>query len=526
MSTSQKSTTDVERGVPREDGLDDAKAMTLDSSTSSRGSTANGDEKATQLTTVADSSKAEEDPDVVFWGGPDDPQNPMNWPSKLKIINVVIVSTWTFLTPLASSMVAPGTLDILDDFHSTDITLGSFIVSIFIAGYAVGPLFTAPLSELYGRLPVYHANNCLFVVWSIACAFAPSLGALLAFRFFQGMAGVTPLTIGSGTISDLIPSESRGKFMSVYSIGPLLGPVIGPVAGAYLVQGAGWRWVFRVLAIASGLMTIFTIVMMRESYAPVLLKRKARRLQKETGNMRLRSKLDNGLPPRELFARSIIRPAKMLLFSPIVFLLSLYMAVVYGYLYLLFTTITALFEEEYGFSQGSAGLAYLGIGIGMLIGLVAFGATSDKLVTYLANKNDGQRKPEYRFPHMMIGGALIPIGLFLYGWTAWAKVFYVVPIIGTAFVGCGLLAIFMPVGTYLVDAFTVYAASAMAANTVLRSLMGAFLPLAGPKMYSALGLNWGNSLLGFIAIALWPVSWLFFKYGERIRTSKRFKIEF
>ena len=84
----------------------------------------------------------------------------------------------------------------------------------------------------------------------------------------------------------------------------------------------------------------------------------------------------------------------------------------------------------------------------------------------------------------------------------------------------------MPVGTYLVDAFTIYAASAMAANTVLRSLMGAFLPLAGPRMYAALGLGWGNSLLGFIAIALWPVSWIFFRYGERIRKSKRFAVEF
>ena len=222
----------------------------------------------------------------------------------------------------------------------------------------------------------------------------------------------------SGTISDLIPSEKRGKYMSIYSLGPLLGPVVGPICGAYLVQAEGWRWVFRVLTIAGGLMTIFTIVVMRESYAPVLLKHKAARLRKETGNANLRSKLDNGLSARELFIRAIVRPTKMLFLSPICFLLSFYMAVVYGYLYLLFTTITTLFETEYGFSQGSAGLAFLGIGIGMLLSLFIFGATSDKVVTMLANKNGGERKPEYRFPHMMIGGALIPIGLFMYGWTA------------------------------------------------------------------------------------------------------------
>lgn len=219
------------------------------------------------------------------------------------------------------------------------------------------------------------------------------------------------------------------------------------------------------------------------------------------------------------------------------------MAIVYGYLYLLFTTITSLFVTEYGFSQGSAGLAFLGIGIGMLLGLVVFGATSDKVVTVLTKQYGGERKPEYRFPHMMIGAAMIPIGLFWYGWSAEYRIHYIMPIVGTGFVGCGLMATFMvtspfgfshdnllihpqPIGTYLVDAFTIYAASAMAANTVLRSLAGAFLPLAGPDMYTALGLGWGNSLLAFIAVVLWPVSLMFFRYGERIRTSKRFRLEF
>lgn len=302
--------------------------------------------------------------------------------------------------------------------------------------------------------------------------------------------------------------------------------VIGPIAGAYLVQDAGWRWVFRVLTIVAGVMTVATFLTMRESYAPTVLQKKVQRLRKETGNENLRSKLDKGLSPKEIFLRAIVRPLKMLCLSPIVFSLSLYMAVVYGYLYLVFTTITALFETVYGFSQGTAGLSFLGIGIGMMLGLVVFGATSDKVVTILANRNDGERKPEYRFPHMMAGAVMIPVGLFWYGWSAQARVHYIMPIIGTGFIGCGLLAIFMPVGTYLVDSFHIHAASAMAANTVLRSLVGAFLPLAGPAMYEALGLGWGNSLLGFIAIAMWPVPVIFFFFGERIRKSKRFHVEF
>jgi len=121
---------------------------------------------------------------------------------------------------------------------------------------------------------------------------------------------------------------------------------------------------------------------------------------------------------------------------------------------------------------------------------------------------------------------LVPIGLFIYGWTAEKHVHWIVPIIGTAFVGVGLLATFMPIMTYLVDAFTIYAASAIAVSTILRSLAGALLPLAGRKMYQTLGLGWGNSLLAFIALAMCPMSWIFFRYGERIRTSPRFQIKF
>ena len=215
---------------------------------------------------------------------------------------------------------------------------------------------------------------------------------------------------------------------------------------------------------------------------------------------------------------------KMLLFSPIVLALSTYMAVVYGYLYLLFTTITEVFEQSYRFSSGSVGLTYLGIGVGSLFGVVIFGIASDKILKYMSAK--GEMKPEYRLPPMIPGSFLIPIGLFLYGWTAEKHVQFIAPIIGTSLVGFGLLATFMPIQTYLVDAFTIYAASALAANTILRSLIGALLPLAGRKMYATLGLGWGNSLLAFIALAMCPIPYIFFRYGERIRKSKRFQISF
>ena len=123
-------------------------------------------------------------------------------------------------------------------------------MSVFILGYFFGPLFLAPLSELYGRLPVYLTCNVLFTIFNIACAVSNSLGSLVVFRFLAGTFGGCPITIGAGSFGDMIAQEHRGKIIAIWALGPLLGPVIGPMAGGFLGQDAGWRWVFWLLSIA------------------------------------------------------------------------------------------------------------------------------------------------------------------------------------------------------------------------------------------------------------------------------------
>jgi MFS family permease len=214
---------------------------------------------------------------------------------------------------------------------------------------------------------------------------------------------------------------------------------------------------------------------------------------------------------------------KMLFLSPIVFLMSLYVAVNYGILYLLFTTITFVFEDQYHFSSGAVGLAFIGTGVGMFTGMAVLGIFSDKIIKKQQAK--GNVKPEHRLPLILTlpGGIGLPIGIFIYGWTTEKHVHWIAPIIGTAFIGLGNLTGMMTIQTYLVDAFTIHAASAIAANTVLRSIFGAFIPLSGLSLYDKLGLGWGNSLLGFVGLALIPVPIIFRYYGERIRTNPRFQ---
>lgn len=440
-------------------------------------------------TVIEERPSPPQDPNIVDWDGPNDPYKAINWPEKRKWANVAIISSITFLTPLASSMFAPGVPEVMTEFKSTNVELASFVVSVYILGmsivtfairwlinlgYAIGPLIIGPLSELYGRLPIYHTCNVLFVIFTIACAVSTNLNMLVVFRFFEGCSGSAPLTIGGGSLADMIIQERRGGAMAIWALGPLMGPVVGPVAGGFLSQAAGWRWVFWVLAIAvsiphvvenfttkidveAGVITGVAFIFMRETYPPTLLQRKVNRLKKETRNQDLRSAMNTGRNPKQLFLFAITRPTKMLFLSPIVFSLSLYMAVVYGYLYLLFTTITEVFEGQYGFSQGTVGLTFLGIGVGSLLGLLIFGIASDRILKHMAQK--GEMKPEYRLPPLVPAGFLIPLGLFWYGWTADKKLHWILPIIGTMFVGLGLLATFVsmpsPVGKGLILTFEV-----------------------------------------------------------------------
>lgn len=341
-------------------------------------------------------------------------------------------------SPIGSTISASAVSQVSTRFGETNETILTFVTTIYLLGYTFGPIVIAPLSEIYGRAIMYKIFIWVFLIFNVACAVPPNVGALVVFRLFAGIAGSCPVTLGTGSIADTIPSEKRAGAMGAYVVGAVLGPSIGPIIGGYLVPAAGWRWAFWFMAIVTAPLAITVTLLMPESYPFVLLKRKAARLRKETGNTALRSKLDTGKTPSQLFAFSIFRPLKMLLL-PIVFLFSLYAAVVYSYLYLCFTTFTRVFGSQYGFGTGASGLATLGIGVGSIFGVFLCGGVSDKLSTYLTKRYGGETKPEYRLPTIIIGGFVVPIGLFIYAWTAEYQVRWIVPIIGTGFLGMGMI---------------------------------------------------------------------------------------
>ncbi|KEZ42268.1 hypothetical protein SAPIO_CDS6127 [Scedosporium apiospermum] len=398
-----------------------------------------------------DDSLAESQSGVVDWDGPQDPEHPFNWPQKQRAIHIGLVTFINFVLNLAATLFAPAAQNLAVDFSVTDSTVLSLTVSIYLLGFAVGPLVVAPLSEVYGRLWVYH--------------------------------------------------------------------IVGPIIGGFVADNLGWRWTLWIVCIVSGISTTLCFLFMKETYAPVLLAAKARRLQKEPGNV---SESTEFTKPTTLLLRAFVRPTKMLFLSPVVFGLSLFNAMVFGLIYLLFTTFPSVWRAQYGFSAGISGLCYLGLGVGMILAIGVFGALSDRLLE--AKRKNGEAQPEHRLPLMIWTSPFLPAGLFWYGWAAEANIHWMVPIVGTSLIGFGGYFIVMPSQLYLVDAFGAQgAASALAALSVLRFIFGCFLPLAGPALYNDLGLGWGNSVLGFIAVAFIPVPIAFYKCGGFLR--ERFQVK-
>ncbi|GKZ28479.1 hypothetical protein AbraIFM66950_007147 [Aspergillus brasiliensis] len=482
--------------------------------------------------TIAIDTTAAANPTEVDWDGDADPANPMNWSPWYRWCHIVVISLLTFVTSLGSSMLAPAVPDVMRSLGSDNTELESFVVSIYVIGFALGPLVAAPMSEIYGRSIVYHVSNVLFLGATIGCALSTNVGMFLAFRLISGCAGVTPLALGGGSIGDLMAPEKLGTAMAIWGLGSLVAPVFAPIAGGYLSEDVGWRWIFWVITIPMAVLTILSFIILRETYAPILLERKARRLRRETGNRDLRPRSGTAMSQRQVFFDALVRPLKMLLTSPVITTLAFDVAVVYGYQYLVFTTLSYIFQDVYHLSTGLSGLVYLGDGIGTIPStfdpLVAGFPSRIFSIGYASDKVAERRKARLNTPEatlapeswlwpMIPSSLLTPIGLLWYGWSLQARVFPVVPLIGLGVFGFGMMGIFQPVQIYLVNAFPVHSASALAAGNLLRSLVGALLPLGGQRMYDVMGLGWGNSLLAFIALVMVPVPWILMRFGEGMR---------
>jgi MFS family permease len=366
---------------------------------------------------------------------------------------------------------------------------------------------------MYGRQPLYLGTYLVLTIFNAGAAGSPNIYTLIVLRFLAGAFGSSPLTNAGGVIADLFPAKERGLAMSVFAVAPFLGPVIGPVVGGFIGQTIGWRWIMGTMAIVShhsssveptltfplqftGVLWIIGAIAVPETYPPAILRARAQKLGLLTGQIyRSRGDAEHGEAHlTQTYKIALSRPWILLLREPIVLLLSLYMAIIYGTLYMLFAAFPIVFQQERGWSPGIGGSSFTGIAVGMVVA-VAYSILDNRRYVKIDDMYQGLAPPESRLPPCMVGAIAIPIGLFWFAWTSHSTIHWMVSIAAGAPFGFGVVLVFLSIMNYLIDSYTVFAASALAANTVLRSLFGAAFPLFASDMFERLGqLCSGNSM--------------------------------
>ncbi|THY29399.1 synaptic vesicle transporter [Aureobasidium pullulans] len=468
-------------------------------------------------------SGTDEDPYVVNWID-NDPRNPMLFSKVKKWFLTALVAIATLAVAFVSSAYSGGIREILAEFGASQ-EVGILGVSLFVLGFAIGPLLWAPLSEIFGRQVLFVTTYGGLTAFNAGAAGSNSMATLIVLRFFAGAIGSSPLTNAGGVIADMFSAQERGLAMTLFAAAPFMGPVLGPIVGGFVGQTVGWRWVEGVMAIFTGVLWIIGSLLIPETYPPVLLRKRAAKMSKMTGKV-YRSKGDVDQGPTtfgKVFSTSLLRPWVLLFREPIVFLLSIYMAIIYGTLYMLFAAFPIVYQQGRGWSQGIGGLAFLGVAVGMLMA-VAYSVWDNKRYVKVSTENQGFAPPEARLPPCILGGICLPIGLFWFAWTNSPSVHFMASIAAGVPFGFGMVLVFLGIMNYLIDAYTIFAASVLAANSVLRSLFGAAFPLftSHSEMYDNLGIHWASTIPAFLALLCVPMPFLFYKFGPKIRENCKY----
>lgn len=454
-----------------------------------------------------------------------DKEDPKNMGYGRKWLLTLILGAICFVVALGSAIVTGDLEGPRKELGVSEEVIILSSVTTFVLGFGFGPCLFAPMSEEVGRKPVYTVTLALGLIFIIPCALAKNIATLLICRLIDGILFSAPMTLIGGSLSDIWHSSERGQAMAIFSAAPYLGPVMGPIFGGLLGDYAPtWRWIYWTFLIVAGFFYAVLTIFVPETQASTLLKRRAIKLRKETGDQRY--KTIGELKVRtfsQVALDSLLRPF-LLLSELIVFLITIFMAVIYGLLYMFFFAYPIVFMNDKGWSASKTGIMFIPIGVGVILAtLIAPFVNKDYNRRAQVYRDRGELPPaELRLIPMMVVCWFIPIGLFCFAWSSYTRISWAGPCFSGIAAGFGFCALYNPANNYIVDSYQHYAASALAAKTLVRSIWGACVPLFTIQMYNRLGNQWASSLMGFIALACCFIPFLFYKFGARIRKFSRY----
>ena len=364
----------------------------------------------------------------MTFDGPNDPLNPQNWHWFTKVYCVLIICLIAFIVCAASSIDAPVIPQASAQFHVSNVA-ESLATAIFLVGFGVGAPFAGPLSEAFGRNPIYLVTFTLFCIWIMASALAPSIGPQIVFRFLAGFFGSTPFTTLGGTLADLYDHTSRAKIFPFFACIAFVGVNMGPLIGGYIGHSdMPWRWTEWITLCVSGFILVLVVLLLPETYAPTILTWKAQALRKSTGNDRYKSILEiKNITLGGKMRTALSRPFMILFSEPIVVLFTLYMTVLYVVSFSFFASFPYIFgsPRTYNFSQGGTYLVFLAIITGVVVcALVTplFGLVIKREAIQAAKEGHDHPPPEAMLWWAMIGAPALPVSLFWLAWTTYKSV--------------------------------------------------------------------------------------------------------
>lgn len=465
---------------------------------------------------------------MVLFDGPDDPTDPQNFSSKKKGILIFVILSTCFTSTFGSSTLSEAVVEILEEYH-VGLEVSTLCTSLFVLGYASGPVMWGPLSDVYGRKIILILSSFIYLTLNFAVATAKDIQTIIICRFFSGFSSAAPMVVCAAIIAEISNTSSRGNIITLFVMVLLVGPLLAPIVNGFVLKNdsLGWRWCVYLVGILSSGSLVLLVFLYPETHNGLILSQKAQVLRKKTGNWSIYAAHENSfLSFHDIITKVITLPIRMLSLEPILLSVTLYNSFIFGLLYLLLTAIPIIFGSTgYNFSQGVSLLPCIAIILGVEFGGI-MNLFFDK--RYLrVMKKAGKLLPEERLLPMMIGAIAFPCGLFWLAWTGQYpnKVHWIVPTVGTFFIGFGLICIFLPSLGYLVECYLPYTASAIAGNTTIRYIFGAIFPLFARQMFQKLDVNWGGSLLGFISLLLLPIPFLFYKYGNLLRDKSKYALK-
>ncbi|KII93810.1 hypothetical protein PLICRDRAFT_101527 [Plicaturopsis crispa FD-325 SS-3] len=453
-----------------------------------------------------------------------DPENPKTWSRTKRWYLTGLAAMFVFNATFASSSPSGIVLDMMKEFHMSR-EVGTLTIALFVAGYCVGPLLWGPLSEQYGRRPPFIIAFFVYTLFQVGCALCKNTGSILVLRFLGGTFAAAPLTNSGALMSDIWDADTRGKALAIFTLAPFAGPALGPtVAGFISVRGVSWRWLYWVLAIFAGVCWLLIVFTLPETYAPTILVTKAKRLRKETGDDRYYAPMERiKVSWRKRVSNILLRPFRILFREAMLLAITIYMSFVYGCIYLLFEAFPIVFAEGHGFNAGISGLTFVPIAVGGALAVFGY------LLIYNPRYERESAKhapnpvpPEFRLEMALIASPIFAISFFWFAWTSYPSISIWAPLVSAGFMGFSICWIFLALINYIIDAYLFVAASALAANTVCRSLAGAAFPLFATQMYDALGTQWASSLVGFVALLLMPIPFVLKRYGPHLRQHSKY----